>query len=196
MTLERPGLSARDLLDGEQFEVLADEGEVRPGRRLVRLRLADGTDGWCDVAPHALGACLLVEQRTRWDLPDDLADATPLPVRQSACLTDVYEAEDRRPVVDLLPTAEGIDLVVHRLRARCEQAIAAFVERRGESISVLLQPEQMRPRAVARCACLYEVAVSVPLPTGTYEVTVETRGDRYAGDPRRSVLGRSRVSVG
>lgn len=75
-------------------------------------------------------------------------------------------------------TVETVDPLV----LRCEQAVEGWWKADGDTVSVLLQPTVMRPRAVAGCDCAYDLTVTIDGAEPT-AVRLWERTDAYAGPP-------------
>jgi hypothetical protein len=132
------------------------------------------------LAPLAAG-CLLEA-----DLPPDWEDAEPVAALvQTECGGDPYEGADERL------EAEGgggeVSLSYREAHFRCEQEVEAFYLLEGDTLSVLVQPIDMDPGAVAGCDCLYDVDITVDgLEVGALNVALFRRWDNL-NDPNDPV---------
>lgn len=93
-------------------------------------------------------------------------------------------------------TGEGRLRIEYRnAHFRCEQRVTGYVKRNGSAVDVLVQPSDMSPSSVAKCACLYTIQLEVPrLAPGTYAITLHRRGDsRNPPEPVR--IGSEQVMV-
>lgn len=118
-----------------------------------------------------LSSCALI------DLPAGWEDAEAIEAfEQSAC-------GDTGAVVLTATAADGgVDLGAGPVMARCQQALEGYWQPAGEGAAeVLIQPVDMRPDSVTKCACSYDLSMLVPTPA---PVTLEVfqRGDRYGSD--------------
>lgn len=107
-------------------------------------------------------------------LPEGWEDAEPIvDLTQSACDGDAYE--EYTTSVTGTYVEGGVDVVVDPVGFRCDQAVEGFYKTDGETAHVLLQPEDMHPRSVAKCDCLYRFDLG--LPVGVSRVVAWRRWD-------------------
>jgi len=112
---------------------------------------------------------------------------TLLRLRSLQCISgDPYKSrpETRQPYYEVVQSDKV--LLVKYLDYRCEQEIAAFwnpgIVGTWKTLGVILiQPAVMKPKAVAMCDALYNLAVELPGDVSIPALRVFWRGDAYAG---------------
>ena len=131
------------------------------------------------------------------NLPDGWEDATRIEVfNQSECMDPSPEVDESEANEDDLPQISGtinddnLNITYLEAEFRCSQSVEGFQMVDGNLISILVQPIDMKPRMVAKCAgCLYDIDLSVPVDQqDSYEVEVYHRTDAYAGDPTMELV--------
>ncbi len=105
------------------------------------------------------------------DLPAGWEDAEPVSsLVQAECDGDPYEGSNE--MVDATPGIDAVDVSYTEAHFRCAQDVEAFYLLEGDVLSILVQPIDMDPGAVAGCDCLYDIDLSVDVETTT-PLTVE-----------------------
>lgn len=120
------------------------------------------------------------------DLPTGWEDARPVDdLVQSECGGSPYDSDTPEPVVVAEAAAGALTVSAEPVTFRCAQAVEGFWRADGDAISVLVQPIDMTPKAVAGCDCLYRVEATLPAPDAA-SVTVWQRWDAI-NDPNDPV---------
>jgi hypothetical protein len=110
------------------------------------------------------------------DLPAGWHGARQLPVAQSACLG----GPDGQAELGLSP-GEGGSLAARFSTSlfRCGQRACAYVLEAAPTTKLLVQPCEMNPGMVARCACTSDVMVVLPASSARTRVELWLRPDNY-----------------
>lgn len=117
------------------------------------------------------------------DLPEGWEDAQPIEdFTQRACEGDPYGGVE--PVVTAQKADGGVNVVYDQAHFRCAQDVEGFYLASDGALSVLVQPIDMNPRAVAGCDCLYTLEMGLPVEGDA--VTVWRRWDNV-NDPNDPV---------
>lgn len=97
------------------------------------------------------------------DLPEGWEDAEPIPdFYQRQCSGgDPYGETNER--IEAESTADAIGLDYLEAHFRCAQTVEGFYKTDGDTVEVLVQPEDMNPRMVAACDCLYDISMTLPV---------------------------------
>jgi hypothetical protein len=108
-------------------------------------------------------------------LPAEWSGAQSLATQQSACRSD---GPSNTPTVDITETAAG---VAGTLSAwfRCPQSVCAYVMDSDATSRVLVQPCDLHPTNVTKCACLFDVTFTLPARAARTDVEVYERSDFY-----------------
>jgi hypothetical protein len=115
-----------------------------------------------------------------WETADRVAS-----FGQSACGESPIGGPSESLEVASAPNAVEVDY--RHAHFRCSQSVEAFARSSTGVMDILVQPVDMNPADVARCDCLYEITMSIPVPVGQYELTLYRRWDHKSGadEPRR-----------
>jgi hypothetical protein len=93
-------------------------------------------------------------------------------------------------------TGKGsVAVAYHNAPFRCDQAVQGFVTVGGGHLNYLVQPTDMNPSSVARCDCLYEIAMNSFVAAGPETVTVYRRADHASGNASAVQVGTASVTV-
>ena len=130
------------------------------------------------------------------DLPEDWADALPVAsLTQGACDGDPY-AGDPNERLEAEGGAGQATLHYREAHFRCEQDVEGFYLLDGGTLSVLVQPIDMDPSAVAGCDCLYDIDMEVAqLPAGTLTVDLFRRWDNINDDNDPVAIGSAEIEI-
>lgn len=96
------------------------------------------------------------------DLPEGWVDAQKIEdLTQSECGGDPYGDYEER----VEASSQGTSLAVDYLEAhfRCSQDVEGWYREGDAAVDVLVQPVDMNPGSVAKCDCLYEITMTVPV---------------------------------
>lgn len=92
-----------------------------------------------------------------WDGASSIADFS-----QSACSdADPYGETNERVEAEAASGAIAVDYLGAPFR--CSQDVEGFFRTNGDAVDVLVQPVHMNPSSVAKCDCLYEIHMTVPV---------------------------------
>ncbi len=115
-----------------------------------------------------------------FDLPPDFEGAHLIPdFHQAECSESAYDTGVGEPVATLAQNDSESSVAVGPVGFRCAQDVQGFWIEANDGLSVLVQPIDMNPAAVAGCDCLYDLTMT--LPSVTDRVEVWTRGDNQSG---------------
>lgn len=115
-----------------------------------------------------------------FELPPDFENARLIEdFVQKDCGGTPYDTGVAPPVATLAASGGQTAVAVGPLDFRCAKPVQGFWIEDGDQVSVLVQPIDMNPAAVAGCDCLYDVEFTLPVSTAAVEVY--TRGDNQSG---------------
>jgi hypothetical protein len=118
------------------------------------------------------------------DLPEGWEDAERIEdFTQAAC----DQGDTGAPVITGEQQDGDVALTVGPVGFRCAQDVEGYWMPTGDAgASVLVQPIDMNPTSVAKCDCLYDLALTIPTAT---PVTMEVykRWDRHGDDDPQPV---------
>jgi hypothetical protein len=126
------------------------------------------------------------------DLPPGWEQAVKVVVTQEAL---GLAGASAKPVVTVMPGTGSVSVQVAGATGRCDQQTVGWVRSSAVELELLLQPSDMHPTAVGKCATAYDLKTTVPAPSGTLTLVVSLRSDAYAGEPSLTELARVSVSV-
>ena len=138
------------------------------------------------------------------NLPEGWEDAQPIDdFTQAECAGDPYLDEVEGVPVEnnvepITFSVEGnrLDIQYNQAIFRCEQTVEGFQMMDGDSISVLIQPQDMSPSQVAKCDCFYDIEISIgEISSGEYDVEVFHRNDEYGGESEVQRVGGFNVGI-
>lgn len=128
------------------------------------------------------------------DLPQGWSGAARIAeLTQSKCQGDAYSGLAETVAARAEDGAVAIDY--GHAHFRCAQDVEGFVRRGDGALDVLVQPIDMDPSTVARCDCLYDVTMRLPVASGAYVVTVYRRWDSLNDNDTPKRVGEASVSV-
>lgn len=112
---------------------------------------------------------------------------------QSACTASMPGTATESITVT---TGKGsVTVAYHNAHFRCDQPVQGFVTVGGGHLNYLVQPSNMSPSSVARCDCLYEIAMNSFVAAGPETVTLYRRADHQSGNASAVQVGRASVTV-
>lgn len=127
--------------------------------------------GWLGVALVLALGCGLED-----DLPPGWRDARRLPVTQSACLG----APGGATHLELSPVEGGtVGVTFETALLRCGQEACAYLVEAAGTSKLLVQPCDMHPRTVNKCACTTQVDLTLPVSGARSLVELWLRPDDY-----------------
>ena len=140
---------------------------------------------WIPIAAALLGGCYVED-----DLPEGWEDA------QLVEDLDQSDCEDGDPYEGPPPTLSSplgstpLEVGVEHAVFRCDQAVQGFWKKDGDTYDVLVQPEKMNPRKVAKCDCAYVLDIDVTnTDAPPTSVTVFLRKDNLNDDNDPVLVG-------
>ena len=89
----------------------------------------------------------------------------------------------------------AVNVAYHNANFRCAQTVEGFMRTGSKSVDFLVQPTNMKPSSVARCDCLYEIALAAGVPAGPTTVTLYRRWDEQSGNTNPVEIGTEAVDV-
>jgi hypothetical protein len=129
------------------------------------------------------------------DLPEGWSGATPVPLTQSACDGDPYTSPPH-PRLEFGAGSSSLTGVYKEAQFRCgDQKLCGYALDTALTAKILIQPCEMRPIAVARCDCLYQVTFSLEPRIGRSQVELWSRRDLYGatGAVNATLIGQQPV---
>lgn len=125
----------------------------------------------------ALTASLILLAGCGPDLPPGWEDARRVDdLSQAECSGSPYE--DFEVTTSAARSDTGaLSVTYSKAHFRCEQDVTAFWRESAEGIAILVQPEDMHPKMVAGCDCLYDVTMTLRPPAESGTVSVFRRWD-------------------
>jgi hypothetical protein len=118
------------------------------------------------------------------DLPDGWDGARPLALGQAACSSVPFAG---LPRVTLSTGSDGVVTGLLETVIRCPQPVCGYLIDAGARARVLIQPCEMHPREVTKCAWPARVTFTLPASARRTSVEVWARPDFYgqtgANDP-------------
>ncbi|HEX6766960.1 MAG TPA: hypothetical protein VF103_15800 [Polyangiaceae bacterium] len=131
------------------------------------------------VSAFCLGACSSddSEEPAAADLPSDWQGAERVTnLMQLDCEGSPLEGSNERAT--FLPGDGSLGVQYEEAHFRCQQDVEGFFKDEGETLDILVQPNEMHPTSVARCDCLYDITMAIePLGAGSRQVTLFRRWD-------------------
>ena len=129
------------------------------------------------------------------DLPTGWEDAARIEnLVQHDCQSSAL-AIDPPEGVRFAPGASQLEVTYDHAHFRCEQRVEGFVRQSKGTLELLVQPIEMDPSSVARCDCRYEIAIQLPVRSGSYAAKLYRRWDNV-NDPNPAVeIGRAELTV-
>ena len=112
------------------------------------------------------------------DLPDNWSNAEEIvDFTQSMCQgSPDDEPQDKE--LEAMKDESSIVVLYNNVTLNCDTEIEGFQQVDGNTISVLLQPEDMNPSGRSKCICLYDFEFVIPnITSGSYEVELFWRKD-------------------
>jgi hypothetical protein len=131
-------------------------------------------------------------------VPPEWRDASQAAnVHQSDCVGTLADLDQgRRERIEVRGETGALHVDYLDAHFRCEQRVTAYVKVAGVKVDVLVQPIEMHPASVAKCDCLYNIAIDVPrLAAGVYEVTLQRRSDDRQTPNDPATIGRASATV-
>jgi hypothetical protein len=113
------------------------------------------------------------------ELPEGWAEAARLPLTQNGC-PQGFAPLRGNPRLEVTKDDLGLKGVYKDATFRCnDQKVCGFITESDTTTRVLVQPCQMRPSAVVRCTCQYEVTFTLPSKAGRMTLELYRRADLY-----------------
>jgi hypothetical protein len=109
-------------------------------------------------------------------LPAEWSGAHALTIQQSACRGDGSFAT---ATFDVTATGGVIEGALNGASFRCQQSACAYVVDSGATTRVLVEPCDLHPTNVPRCACLFDLTFALPARADRTAVEVYQRSDFY-----------------
>jgi hypothetical protein len=112
------------------------------------------------------------------DLPPGWEDAERIEgLTQTECAGSPY-GDGPDETLTATGKAGAVSIAYDAAHFRCEQQVEGFARTTAHSVSVLVQPIDMNPSAVAGCDCLYDIRMTVGgLDQGAASVELYRRWD-------------------
>jgi hypothetical protein len=123
-----------------------------------------------------LGLALLCACSAGPDLPDGWGAARPLPLVQSTCSAAPAPGLPRLTVTT---ATDGTMTAMLATYGRCQQSACGYVLDAASTTKILVQPCDMHPSSVNKCACTAEVTFTLPPSAQRQSVEVWWRPDFY-----------------
>lgn len=109
-------------------------------------------------------------------LPTEWSGAQALTIQQSACRGDgSFDAA----TFDVTETGGAIAAALNGASFRCQQSVCAYVADSGATTRVLVQPCDLHPTSVPKCACLFDVTFTLSARADRTAVEIYKRSDFY-----------------
>jgi hypothetical protein len=103
--------------------------------------------------------CLLAACSSAAELPDGWEGARSLDLAQAACTPAVGPG---LPRMALSTSTNGVVTATVQTAGRCSASMCGYLIESASATRVLLQPCEMHPQTVTKCACSAEVTFTLP----------------------------------